>query len=271
MIPARGQRGTRGHKQGQGRGPFQSEPPHDPPSVQGRVTHGGQWPSRVSTARPQQMRGQLHPNPRGMPGLLLPAGPADTMQRLALMMAVMVLDMPQVYSCHTSAGPRMSWDETVSEVRVCPPVPPSDKIKMTTMEDRPDPDNWRKPSAVHCQATQSVLTFLCSLDGRSRKVKFEKFLQPCGVQAAACWEAVESGKLKVGELEHPVIMNATRSHLGGVEDCSRGCGHQMGLLDRKVTQVLMESQVKKEWMERDSEEDHHHHLTAKIISKETLC
>ena len=46
------------------------------------------------------------------------------------------------------------------------------------------------------------------------KVKFEKFRQACGVQAVACWEAVESGKLKVGELEHQVIMNVTRNHLG---------------------------------------------------------
>ncbi len=79
-------------------------------------------------------------------------------------------------------------------------------------------------------------------------MKLEKFRQPCGIQAAACWEAVKSGKLKIGELEHSVIMNATRGHLGGGEDCSRGCGHQVELLDRKVTQVLMEILVKKEWI-----------------------
>jgi hypothetical protein len=32
----------------------------------------------------------------GMPGLLQPPGPMDPMQRLALMMAVMVLGVPQV-------------------------------------------------------------------------------------------------------------------------------------------------------------------------------
>ncbi len=82
------------------------------------------------------------------------------------MMAVMVLGMLQVYSCHTSASPRMPWDESVPEGRVCPPVAPRDGIRMAIMEDRPDPDDWKKLSAVHCQATQSVLTFLCSLDGR---------------------------------------------------------------------------------------------------------
>jgi hypothetical protein len=42
----------------------------------------------------------------GMPGLLQPPGPVDPIQRLALMMAIMVLGMPQVYSCNiaTSCG-----------------------------------------------------------------------------------------------------------------------------------------------------------------------
>ncbi len=101
---------------------------------------------------------------------------------------------------------------------------------------------------MHCRVTQSVLTFLCSSDGRSRKVKFEKFRQPCGIQAAACWEAVETGKLKIGKLEHVVIMNAMRSHLGGGEDCSQGFGYQIEFLDRKVTQVLMKILVKREWI-----------------------
>ena len=66
------------------------------------------------------------------------------MQRLALMMAVMVLGMPQVYSCHVSAGPKMPWDETVLEVRVCPPVTPSGRIGMMAVEDKLDLDDWKK-------------------------------------------------------------------------------------------------------------------------------
>ncbi len=73
--------------------------------------------------------------PRGMPSLLQPAGPADTMQRLALMMAVMMLVMPQVYSCHASTGSGMSWNEKVSEAWVCPPVGLSDKIGITAVGD----------------------------------------------------------------------------------------------------------------------------------------
>jgi hypothetical protein len=54
--------------------------------------------------------------------------------------------------------------------------------------------------------------------------------------------------LKIGKLEHAVIMNATRSHLGGGEDCPQGCGYRVEFLDRKVTQVLMEILVRKVWI-----------------------
>ena len=58
----------------------------------------------------------------GMLGLLQPPGPKDPMQRLALMMAVMVLGMPQVYSCNIATGHEVSWGMSMSEPRICPPV-----------------------------------------------------------------------------------------------------------------------------------------------------
>ncbi len=69
-----------------------------------------------------QPQGPVHPKPFGMPGLLQPPGPADPVQRLALMMALMVLGMPPVYSCHvpTRCGSPLGMD--VSEPKVCPPV-----------------------------------------------------------------------------------------------------------------------------------------------------
>jgi hypothetical protein len=47
------------------------------------------------------------------------------------------------------------------DLEICPVVTPSEQDRMGVGEDSPDPDNWMKLSAVHCQATQSVLTFLC--------------------------------------------------------------------------------------------------------------
>ncbi len=62
-------------------------------------------------------------------------------------------------------------------------------------------------------AMQSSLSFMCGLDGRTRKVKYEKFWQPCGVQPAACWEALKNGRLNIGEMEYPTTMNQTRSQM----------------------------------------------------------
>jgi hypothetical protein len=60
--------------------------------------------------------------------------------------------------------------------------------------------------------------------------------------------ALESGRLEIGEVEYPVAMNRTRSHMAGVEDCSGGCRRQTKALERKITQVLIEVLVKKGWI-----------------------
>jgi hypothetical protein len=170
------------------------------------------------------------------------------MQRLALMMAVMVLGMPQVHSCHISTGSEMSWGGDMSELRICPPIPTGNENGISAAGERLDSDHWRKLPAVHCQATQSVLSSVCGLDGRMKLVKYERFRQPCRIQPAACWEALQSSQLKVGEMEHPVTMNRTRGHMTGVEDCSGSCGRQARTLERKITQALMEVLVEEEWI-----------------------
>jgi hypothetical protein len=183
-----------------------------------------------------------------MPGLLQPSGPVDPMQRLALMMAVMVLGMPQVHSCHISTSPEMLWGGGMSNPRICPPIKPGNEVRALAVGEQPDPDLWRRLPAIHCQATQSVLTFMCGLDGRMNGMRYEKFRQPCGIQPTACWEALKNGKLKVGEQEYPAVMNTTRSHMAGIEDCSGGWKLRAGSLNRKITQSLMKVRVEREWI-----------------------
>ncbi len=136
---------------------------------------------------------------------------------------------------HTSTGSEMSWGGGMSEPRICPPVVTGNERGISAVGERLDPNHGRRLSAVQCLATQSVLSFMCGLDGRTKVVRYEKFRQPCGIQPAACWGALESGKLKVGEVEHPVAMNRTRSHMAGMEDCSGNCGLQARTLNRKIT------------------------------------
>ncbi len=66
------------------------------------------------------------------------------------------------------------------------------------------------------------------------------------MEAAACEEAARTWLLKVGKMEQTVVMNRTRSHLGGDKDCPQGCRHRIKSLDRKVTQILMEVLIEKE-------------------------
>jgi hypothetical protein len=87
------------------------------------------------------------------------------MQRLALMMAVMVLGMPQVHSCHTTTGHEMSWGGSMLEPRICPPIATRRENGISAVEEQLDPKYWKRLPAIHCRGT----------DGRTRKVKYEKF------------------------------------------------------------------------------------------------
>jgi hypothetical protein len=240
--------GPRGRHRGHRIRPAQSGLPRGLPSNRGRPACSSPPPSRSNAARPQPVRGQPCLDPRGLPGLIQPAGLMDAMQRLALMMAVMILGAPQVYSCNIGAGLRTQGITSLSDVEICPMVVPSEEVKTGSRGEPSKSGNWVRLQATHCQETQLVLTFLCGPDGHSRAVSFEKFRQPCRVEAAACKEAARTWLLKVGKMEQTVVMNRTRSHMGGDEDCPQGCGQRIKSLDRKVTQILLEVLIEKEWI-----------------------
>jgi hypothetical protein len=177
----------------------------------------------------------------------------DLMQRLALMMAVMVPGMPQVHICNIATGPEVSWGMSMLEPRICPPVGTGRENGISAVEEQLDAEQldaeqWKRLPAVHCMASQSSLSFVCGPDGQTRKVKYEKFRQPCGIQLAACWDALESGRLKIGEMEYPVTMNRTRSHVAGEEGCPGSCRQQAWALERKVVQIRMEVLVEEDWI-----------------------
>ncbi len=85
----------------------------------------------------------------------------------------------------------------LSDMEIFPMITLNEEIKTGFGGEPLDPRAWVRLQATHCQATQSVLTFLCSPDGHTRLVKFENFRQPCGVVAAASKEAARTGLLKI--------------------------------------------------------------------------
>jgi hypothetical protein len=164
------------------------------------------------------------------------------------MMAFMVLGMPQVYSCNIATGCGAPLGAGISESRICSPVESGGEIGISAMTEELDTRQWRRLPAVHCMAMQSSLSFMCGVDGRARKIKYEKFRQPCGVRSAACWEALKNGRLKVEEGEYPTTMNQTRSHMASEEGSSGSCRPQDRALERKIVQVLMEVLVEEDWI-----------------------
>ena len=90
------------------------------------------------------------------------------MQRLALMMAILVLGMPQVYSCNIATGREASWGMGMSEPRICPPVGSGRETGISEVKEQLDMRRWERLPAIHCMAMQSSLSFMCGLDGRTR-------------------------------------------------------------------------------------------------------
>ncbi|MFN9908452.1 MAG: hypothetical protein ACK56F_20375, partial [bacterium] len=54
--------------------------------------------------------------------------------------------------------------------------------------------------------------------------------------------------MKVGEMEYPVKVNQTRSHMANEEFCDRGCNEPVTSLERRMVQVLMEVLVEEDWI-----------------------
>jgi hypothetical protein len=66
----------------------------------------------------------------------------DAMQRLALMMADMILGAPHVYSCNIGAGLRTQGITSLSDVEICPMVMSSKEVKTGSGEEPSESGNW---------------------------------------------------------------------------------------------------------------------------------
>jgi hypothetical protein len=102
--------------------PPKRSPLANPPPAPNRGGQNRGGRGRGGAARPQPPRRQLLPNSGGIPGLLQSPGSLDPTQRLALMMAVMLLGMPPVHSCLTNTGSEASGGGNRLEPKTYPPV-----------------------------------------------------------------------------------------------------------------------------------------------------
>ncbi len=117
--------------------------PANPPPAPSRGGQNRGSRGRGGAARTQPPRRQLLPNSGGIPGLLQSPGSVDPTQRLALMMAVMLLGMPPVHSCLTSTGSGASRGGSRLEPRTHPPILTGESRRI------PATGEQNKPGALH--------------------------------------------------------------------------------------------------------------------------
>jgi hypothetical protein len=135
--------------------PKRRTPANPPPAPsRGGQNRGGR--GRVRAARHRPPWGQLLPNSGGIPGLLQSPGSVDPTQRLALMMAVMLLGMPPVHCCPTDAGPEAPRGGSGLEPRTHPPKErveePQRQGSGTIQELYTGPRPWSKTSQQPCES-----------------------------------------------------------------------------------------------------------------------
>jgi hypothetical protein len=63
-------------------------------------------------------------------------------------------------------------------------------------------DDGKRIRVIHCQATQSVLSYTCNKEGLAGSVKFDRFREPCRVTAAACQDATMTGMMRIGTVDY---------------------------------------------------------------------
>ncbi len=100
-------------------------------------------------------------------------GQADPVQRLALMMAVMELGMPQVYSCHTSAGLEMPGGGDVTESRTCPLIMTEREGRNSAVGEQDRPSVLHKTSSAE-QGESAVLRGLQQIQLEMEKLRKER-------------------------------------------------------------------------------------------------
>ncbi len=120
------------------------------------------------------------------------------MQRLALMMALMVLGMPPVYSCHVPTGCGMLLGVDTSEPRICPPIGSETRIGVPALKTEMDEKQWVRLPAIRCMAMQSS-----DAENQVREVQATLWSATNGVLGSSRERQAESGGDKVPREDEP--------------------------------------------------------------------
>jgi hypothetical protein len=95
------------------------------------------------------------------------------MQRLALMMAVMVLGMPQVHSYHAITGSEVLWGWDRTEPRIYPPTLTRESRGIPAAREQNRPTAQHKTSSAE-QDESATLQVLQQIQLETEKVRKER-------------------------------------------------------------------------------------------------
>jgi hypothetical protein len=108
---------------------------------------------------------------------------------------------------------------------------------------------------TRCHVVESIMSQYCGWQSRAGVVRYLKFREPYTVEPSACRHANKTGMIVINKKSWPVQMGAVRSYsdyLEGSLDLGPNCQvgtHTHGgvVIDRQVTQSILEVSVRMEW------------------------
>jgi hypothetical protein len=108
---------------------------------------------------------------------------------------------------------------------------------------------------TRCHVVESIMSQYCGWQNRAGVVRYLKFRKPYTVEPSACRHANKTGMIVINKKSWPVQMGAVRSYsdyLEGSLDLGHNCQvgtHTHGgvVIDRQVTQSILEVSVRMEW------------------------
>jgi hypothetical protein len=157
-------------------------------------------------------------------GTTAPAVQAEGMQRLAVMLAMMVLGSPQVYGCQIQGAQGVSRTIPSLYLDTCPGVTPSGSTEAGSLEMASGTSSRAWLKVIHCYAMQFILSYTCNQEGSM--AQSDRVGQPWRAAAAAHQDAAATGMQRIGAVELTVETNITWSHVDGCKDCPQTHGRQ---------------------------------------------
>ncbi len=165
----------------------------------------------------------------------------------------------QAYDCSNSSNPVDMY--SLLDPEPCPDVAMDHVVERMLHGEIVQMKRERLIRITRCHVVKSIMSQYCGWQSRAGFVRYLKFREPYTVEPSACRHANKTGIMVINKKSWPVQMGAVRSYsdyLEGSLDLGHNCQvgtHTHGgvVIDRQVTQSVLEVSVRMEWAH-----DHHH-------------